>query len=201
MKYLHREDLFTWSEFNAERNIDFNSTLWVRKEGNILIDPLPLTPHDLNHLKELGGASWIIVTNSDHLRDAKNIRDITGAKLAGPQGEKDSLGFPFDRYLTGGDELVPGLKTVELQGSKTPGELCFVLDDTTLITGDLLRCHKPNCLMILPKQKIIDIENVKSSLSYLLEFQAINSIIVGDGWNILNNGYQHIKNLVEQLNN
>jgi len=199
MKHLHREDLFTWSDFNPERNIDFNSFLWVRKDGNIIIDPVTLIPHDLNHLKELGGASWIIITNSDHIRDAKNIQEITGAKLVGPQAEKSDFAIQCDRYLSDGDELVPGLRTIELQGSKTPGELCFLLDDTTLITGDLVRAHKPNKLMILPNEKLKDFEKAKNSVACLLEFQGIDSILVGDGWHIFKEGHKHLKNLFEQL--
>ena len=50
MKQLHRKDLFCWSVFDKERNIDFNSVLWVRDAGNVLIDPLPMSEHDHEHL-------------------------------------------------------------------------------------------------------------------------------------------------------
>ena len=39
MKQLHRKDLFGWSVFNPERNLDFNSVLYVREGGNVLVDP------------------------------------------------------------------------------------------------------------------------------------------------------------------
>jgi glyoxylase-like metal-dependent hydrolase (beta-lactamase superfamily II) len=198
MKYLHREDLFTWSEFNPERNIDFNSVLWAREDGNIIIDPVALTAHDLNHIKELGKVSWIIITNSDHIRDAKNIQQLTGAKLAAPQGEKDAFSIPCDRFLSDGDELVSGLRTIELQGSKTPGELCLLLDDSILITGDLIRAHQPHQLMILPQKKLMNFEAAKKSVSRLLEFQGIQTILVGDGWSLFNDGYKHLKKLFEQ---
>ena len=57
MKTLHQSNLFAWSAFNEERNIDFNATLWKRDDGNVLIDPLPLSEHDRKHLEELGGAA------------------------------------------------------------------------------------------------------------------------------------------------
>ena len=81
MKLLQRNDLFSWSEFNEERNLDFNSWLWVRSKGNVLIDPLPMTEHDRQHLERLGGAEFIIVTNSDHCRDAEKIAGDTGAHV------------------------------------------------------------------------------------------------------------------------
>ena len=52
MKQLHRKDLFGWSELNKERNLDFNSVLWVREGGNILIDPLPIIKSNYRVRKE-----------------------------------------------------------------------------------------------------------------------------------------------------
>ena len=46
MKKLHRSDLYCWSKFDEERNIDFNSILWVNAHGNIIIDPVPLEEYD-----------------------------------------------------------------------------------------------------------------------------------------------------------
>jgi len=71
MKSLHRPDLFAWSRFDESRNVDFLSVTWVRPAGNLLIDPLSMSEHDRAHLQALGGAAWIIVTNSDHIRDAQ----------------------------------------------------------------------------------------------------------------------------------
>ena len=82
MKELHRPEFFCWSVFDEARNIDFHSFLWVRPEGNVLVDPLPLSPHDEAHLKKLGGASLIILTNSDHVRSAQQIAAWSGARIA-----------------------------------------------------------------------------------------------------------------------
>nr|ADN18382.1 conserved hypothetical protein [Gloeothece verrucosa PCC 7822] len=96
MKSLHRPDLYSWSFFDTERNIDCNSIAWIRPEGNVLIDPLPLSTHDLNHLNSLGGAAWIVITNSDHIRAAAEIAALTGAKVAAPMGEKETFPIPSD---------------------------------------------------------------------------------------------------------
>ncbi|MBT4792633.1 MAG: MBL fold metallo-hydrolase [Halobacteriovoraceae bacterium] len=199
MKSLHREDLYSWSEFNEEKNIDFNSFLWVSKYGNIAFDPLPVSTHDLKHIETLGGISWIIITNSDHIRDVENIRAITGAKVAGPLAEKDNLAIKCDRYLSTGDDLISGLKTIELQGSKTPGELSFILDDTTLITADLIRAHKANELMLLPKEKLNDYEKAKESIAKLLEFKEIETILMGDGWHIFEGATKKLAKFYQQL--
>src|SRR5262245_10565977 len=123
MKRLHRTDLFGWSQFNEERNIDFNSVLWTREDGNVVIDPLPLSLHDAEHLKQLGGVSLIIITNSDHVRASVHLATSTGARLVGPQAESASFPIACDRWLADGEEVVAGLRAYEMTGSKTPGEL------------------------------------------------------------------------------
>src|SRR5688572_24069157 len=119
MKRTHRGDLWTWSTFDPTRNFDFNGFLWVRPGGNVVIDPVPLSTHDEKHLLELGGADWVVVTNSDHLRAAREVAKRCEAKLAGPAGERETIGLECDRWLGEGDELVPGLRTLVMDGSKT----------------------------------------------------------------------------------
>ena len=46
MKRLIFEDIYSWSVFSPERQIDFNGHLWVRPDGNILIDPVPMSDDD-----------------------------------------------------------------------------------------------------------------------------------------------------------
>ena len=197
MKSLHRPDLYCWSEFNADRNIDFHSIAWIRPEGNILIDPLPLSDHDWTHLESLGGAQWIVITNSDHLRASQEIAAKTGAQIAAPQGEQDSFPIPIQRWLTDGDSIVPGLEVIELHGSKTPGELALVLQDKTLITGDLVRAHQAGSLMLLPDAKLVDRSQVIASVQRLAALNHIETVLVGDGWQVFQDGHQQLQNLIK----
>ncbi len=197
MKQLHRKDLFGWSEFNQERNLDFHSVLWVRESGNILIDPLPLSDHDLTHLQTLGGASIIIITNSDHCRDAENIATQTGAKIVGPSGEQENFPIACDRWISDDEEIVPGLIAYQLEGSKTPGELALVLENSTLITGDLIRCHVAGELCLLPNAKLTDTALALQSVTRLANLTTIDVVLTGDGWPIFNNGSDALKRLVE----
>ena len=199
MKLLHRQDLFSWSEFNEERNLDFNSLLWQRSNGNVLIDPLPMSEHDRRHLESLGGAKFIVVTNSDHCRDAEKIASDTGAKLYGPNREK--VGFPIacDQWLQNSDQVVPGLIVIELAGSKTPGELALLLEGSTLITGDLIRCHKAGELCFLPDAKLSNKSNAIESLEHLAAMPGIDAVLPGDGWPIFRYGAEAIYRLVRSL--
>ncbi|KAB8315671.1 MBL fold metallo-hydrolase [Tolypothrix campylonemoides VB511288] len=199
MKLLHRDDLYAWSSFNKERNIDFNSIAWIRPDGNILIDPLSVLSEDYEHLNSLGSVRWIVITNSDHVRAAKELAHVTGAQIAGPFAERSHFPIKCNRWLYDGEELVPGLQVIELQGSKTPGELALLLDKTTLITGDLIRGHKAGSLTILPDEKLSNREEAVASVQRLAEINGIEAVLVGDGWSVFRDGSLALKELAASL--
>lgn len=189
MKRLHRPDLFCWSSFDDSRNIDFHGLAWVRPGGNVLIDPLPMSEHDRQHLASLGGAAMIIVTNSDHTRAALELAQQLGATLYGPRAERGTFPLPCDHWLGEGDEPAPGLRVLELHGSKTPGELALVLDNTTLITGDLVRGHVAGALNLLPDAKLSDRAQALASVKRILgAYPQIDTVLVGDGWPVFHDG-------------
>lgn len=196
MKQLHRPDLFSWSAFDEARNLDFNGFAWVRKTGNVLIDPMPMTPHDFRHLESLGGASLIVVTNSDHTRHAEYLARELGAQLYGPVGEKGA--FSADSWIEDAQQIVPGLIAIQMNGSKTPGELALLLEETTLITGDLIRGHCGGKLNLLPDEKLRDKEAALDSVRRLLDFTKIDAVLVGDGWPIFYGGHARLGELVDQ---
>ena len=182
MKQLHRPDLFGWSEFNADRNIDLHSVVWVRPEGNVVIDPVSLSNHAAPHLQELGGVAWIVITNSDHVRDSSKLAERTGAQLVGPSQEADKFPLACARWLIDGDEVVPGMTALELEGSKTPGELALLLEGTTLITGDLIRAHVGGALCLLPEKKLSDRRKAIASVHRLTLLPEVGALLPGDGW-------------------
>jgi glyoxylase-like metal-dependent hydrolase (beta-lactamase superfamily II) len=183
MKALHRPDLYGWSRFDESRNLDFHSVAWVREGGNVLVDPLPMSEHDREHLRSLGGAALVVVTNSDHTRGAAELARRFGATLCGPRAESAGFALACERWLGDGDEPVAGLRVFELQGSKTPGELALVLEGTTLIAGDLLRGHVAGRLNLLPDAKLADRAAAIASLRRIADAcPAIDAVLVGDGW-------------------
>lgn len=197
MKALHRTDCFGWSSFDAARNVDFNGTVWVRPEGNVIIDPMPLSDHDRAHLEALGGATWVVMTNSDHIRDAKAVAGWTGAQLAAPAAEREAWPFPCDRWLADGDVLVDGLEALALEGSKTPGELALLIGGHTLITGDLVRAHRGGSLMMLPDPKLSDRDAAARSVARLAALPSVESVLVGDGWHVFRDGGARLRELAE----
>jgi glyoxylase-like metal-dependent hydrolase (beta-lactamase superfamily II) len=199
MKLLHKDNLFCWSEFDEDRNIDFHSYLWVRSEGNVVFDPLPLTSHDEEHLKSLGNVSYIIISNSDHIRNAEKLAEITGAKVWGPAGEAESFPIECSQWLNEGDGVLEGLDIYSLSGSKTNGELSFLIEGETLITGDLVRAHCGGKLCMLPDVKLLDIAKAKSSVKRLASIQGVKAILPGDGWPVFRDGEQVLSELAKSL--
>ena len=199
MKVCHRPDLFCWSRFDEARNIDFHAWVWVRDGGNIAVDPLPLSDHDRAHLRELGGLSMVVVTNSDHMRDSQRVAADFGAELVGPRAERGSFGVDCSRWVREGDQLTLGLSVLEMEGSKTPGELALLLDRTTLITGDLIRAHAGGKLVLLPKEKLTDRAAAVASVKRLLGYKDIDAVLPGDGWPVFRDGQARLRELVASL--
>lgn len=199
MKKLHRDDLYGWSSFNPERNIDFHGTAWIREGGNVLVDPVPPSEHDLAHLDELGGVAWVVVTTSDHLRATPEVVRRFGARVAGPRAERADFALRCDRWLGDGEELVDGLESLELEGSKTPGELALRLDGDTLITGDLVRAHRGGELTHLPEAKLADRARAFASIHRLAGLSGIRAVLVGDGWPVFRDGDARLAELARSL--
>jgi hypothetical protein len=199
MKRLHRPDLYGWSRFDPDRNLDFHSVLWVRDGGNVAIDPLPVSDHDRAHAERLGGVAIIVVTNSDHVRDAAALARATGARVLGPAGERDTFPLACAGWLADGDTVVAGLTALALDGSKTPGELALLLEETTLITGDLVRAHEGGRLTVLPDAKLADPQRARASIARLADLPRVDAVLVGDGWPVFRDGARALGDLAMSL--
>ena len=195
MKATHRPDLFTWSGFDEARNLDFNGWAWIRPVGNVLIDPMPMSPHDLRHLDSLGGVSWIFVSNSDHTRAVVELARRFGAKVGGPEAEREGFPILCDAFFVDGDAPVDGMRIVTLNGSKTPGELAFVIGDA-VIFGDLVRGHVGGRLNLLPDAKLTDRAAAQESLGRVLALGPFEAVLVGDGWPIFTDGSAKLQALL-----
>ncbi len=195
MKSSHCGDIFLFSTFDEPRNLDFNGCLLVRPQGNVMVDPVPLTPHDLEHVRSLGGVRHVLVTNSDHVRDTMRVAEIFGAETAGPAAERDIFPIRCNAWLGGGDTWIDGLEVVALNGSKTPGELALVVDRRTLITGDLIRGHRGAALNLLPDAKLSDPVAARESVRQLASRPEIDAVLVGDGWPVFRDGHAHLMEL------
>lgn len=165
----------------------------------MVIDPLPMSEHDRTHLDSVGGAALIVVTNSDHIRNAAQLAEDTGAVLLGPAEEQDAFPLECTRWVEDEDMIVEGVNAYALQGSKTPGELALVLEGNTLITGDLVRAHEGGRLTLLPDAKLADREAAVASVERLARMGPFTAVLPGDGWPLFRNGQDALEELAASL--
>ena len=165
----------------------------------MVFDPLPMTAHDKKHLDSLGNVSHIIISNSDHVRDAVNLAGETGADIWGPAGEQQDFPIQCSRWLSEAQALLEGLDVYAVNGSKTKGELFFIVDGVTLITGDLIRAHNGGKLCILPEAKLQDRNQAVESVRRLAAIEGIVAILPGDGWPVFRDGATVLTELIESL--
>ncbi len=177
-----------WSRPQPERGIDFNGFLWVRPTGNALIDPLELDAPEVEALRREGGASWILLTNFDHLRAAPALRATLGARVLAPAEERPRFGrdaAQVDHWYTDGADLPGGLadelRVFALRGGKSAYEAAFYLVAArALVFGDLVRCHLSGALRLLPDEKLSDRGAAIESLLPLRELD-VRAVLLGDG--------------------
>ena len=189
-------DVYCWSVFNEDRQIDFNGHLWVREEGNVLFDPVPMIKSDLAQLDRLGGAAWIVLTNRDHEREAGAFRERTGARVIAPEADAGTLGVSVDRAV-GEGEILPGLRAVPLEHGKSPGEIALYWPEREVIlAGDLVVGAPVGRLSLLADEKLDDAPAAALECRKLLALE-FDAILVGDGHSLVTGAREQLLRCLE----
>jgi uncharacterized cupin superfamily protein/glyoxylase-like metal-dependent hydrolase (beta-lactamase superfamily II) len=197
MKQVLFEDMYCWSVFNEMRQIDFNGHLWVRPEGNVLIDPVPMSAADLAQLDTLGGAALIVVTNTDHERESTFFKEHTGADVIVHSDDADVLAVDSDRLVEDGEEIVTGLQVVHLRYGKSPGEMALYWPERQLIlAGDLVVGAPLGKFSLLMDEKLQDPARAALQLRKLLAL-SFDAILVGDGHSIMHGAKEKLVECLE----
>jgi uncharacterized cupin superfamily protein len=197
MKQSLFDDIYAWSVFNETRQIDFNGHLWIRPQGNVLIDPVAMIESDLEQLDSLGGAALIVLTNKDHERQADFFRRRTGASVAVHTADAQALECDADRLLCDGEEIVPGLIAVHLDHGKSPGELALHWPQKKLLlAGDLIVGAPTGAFSLLMDEKLADPPRAAAQIRRLLALP-FDAILVGDGHSILRDARQRLLECLE----
>ena len=198
MKQLIFDDIYSWSIFSEMRQIDFNGHLWVRPEGNILIDPVPMIDSDLKQFDDLGGASLIVLTNSDHEREAESFRERTGADIVIHEADAAALEVAANRQIIDGEEIVPGLQAIHLRYGKSPGEIALYFPEKrAVLLGDLVVGAPIGSLTLLADEKLADPPKAALELRKILALP-FDAILVGDGHSILQDARQRLTECLQR---
>ena len=198
MKSVLFDDMYSWSVFDERRQIDFNGHLWVREHGNVLIDPVPMIESDLSQLKELGGARWIAITNRDHEREAAAFRELCGAQVLTHEADAGELETEVDRTLSDGEEIVPGLRAVQLKSGKSEGEIAlYWAAKRLLLSGDLVVGAPIGRFTLLMDEVLKDPPAAALELRKLLALD-FEAVLVGDGHSILHGARERLLECLEE---
>jgi uncharacterized cupin superfamily protein len=169
-----------WSQWQPERNLFFNSFFIEHADGNLIVDPLPLGEADAAEIAERGGAAWVVVTNRDHERAAREVARALGARIAASAGDAPLLTGPVDLALADGDRIGDA-RAVSLEGQKTAGEIALHFPARrTVLVGDALWGDPAGSLRLMPDAKLTDPPRAVLSLRRLAALRP-EHLLVGDG--------------------
>jgi len=189
-------NIWEWSWFSEEKQLNFNGHLLTVGEHRILVDPPPMTASDISFARQGGPVDYIIVTNRDHAREADQLREEFHCTVMVPELDAKEMSLTIDKTCKDGELLPGGIWVVQLAHQKSPGESALFLDTGKgiLIVGDAIIGHPEGALRLLPPEKYADIGQAREGLCRLLKYN-FDSLIVGDGTSIVTGA----KPILEQM--
>lgn len=178
---LRFEGSWTWSAWQPDRGMNFNSYLFEREGGCVAVDPLPLDAASEEQIAKMGGIAAIVITNRDHERGARVLRHRFGARVLAERGEAALLSIPVDATFGDGDEVFADAFAIALPHGKTPGETALHLPaHNAAIVGDALLGSPAGALSLLPDEKLEDRARFVKSLRKLWALQ-LDALLPCDG--------------------
>ncbi len=193
------KDIYTWSWYSHPHGYDFNGYLVRSSDGNLAIDPVPMSDEVLAEIATLGVAR-ILITNRNHTRAANRLREATSARTAiheGDAGYAKAQGALIDDTLDAGAWTGP-LCVVPVPG-KSPGEVAFHWPvRRLLIVGDAVIGNPPGHLGFLREAVLDDPARLKESVRGLLDLD-FDTVLAGDGVPLLHGAKAELQALVDSL--
>ncbi len=179
-------NIFQWSWFSQDKQLDFNGLLLTVGEHRILVDPPVLPPDEAARLKQGGPVDYVVITNRDHEREAETCRATFHCRVYVPEADASQMTVKSDKTYRDGELLPGGIWAVQLQHQKSPGETALFLPQGrgVLIVGDALIGAPAGSLRLLPAEKYADTAAAKEGLRRLLKYN-FDALLVGDGASIL----------------
>ncbi|GAC1387887.1 MAG: hypothetical protein NVSMB31_00940 [Vulcanimicrobiaceae bacterium] len=168
MQPLSIPGAYVWSSFLTGHELSSHSYFFVRGEGNVAVDPLPVSDADLEQMRTLGGLKVIVLTTRDHLRDSVRLAQHFGAEIITSEAEAVALGI--EASLCGhGEEIFKGAFVIGLDGQKTPGQFALNFPShRAVLVGDAVLGSPAGALSLLDAQKYDNLERAALGLRRLL---------------------------------
>jgi glyoxylase-like metal-dependent hydrolase (beta-lactamase superfamily II) len=190
-------DVFTWPWFSERHGYDFNGYLFRHPSGNLAVDPVEMPNGVLGELTAIG-MSAILVTNRNHTRASRRLREATGARVAIHPADAAfarAQGASIDGELHVGERIGPF--TVLSAAGKSPGEVALHWPERKiLVVGDACVGKPPGECALLPESVIDDPTALRRSLVRLARTTDFDVLLVGDGAPIVRGGRAALERLV-----
>jgi len=173
-------NIWQWSSFSDEKQLDFNGLFLTIGEYKILVDPPLMTAEAREVVRRHAPIDYIIVTNRDHLREAPVYRAELDCQLYVPEGDAAQMDVKPTRTYEDGELLPGGIWAIHLKDQKSPGESALFIErgHGVLIVGDALIGKPPGAICLLPAEKYVDVRRAKEGLRRLLKYN-FDSLLVG----------------------
>jgi glyoxylase-like metal-dependent hydrolase (beta-lactamase superfamily II) len=189
--------IFTWPWFSEPHGYNFNGYLVCHESGNLCIDPVEPTDEAFEEVVRQG-VSRILLTNRNHSRAAKRVRERTGAKTsihAADAAHARSEGTELDDELKTGERVGP-LVVVGVPG-KSPGEVALHWPERKIIIiGDAVVGDPPGKCKLLAEKVMDDPPLLRTSVAGLLSLD-FDTLLPGDGEAILQGAKEQLQKLVD----
>jgi glyoxylase-like metal-dependent hydrolase (beta-lactamase superfamily II) len=191
-------DVFTWPWFSERHGYDFNGYFIRHASGNVAIDPVEMPDDVLGEL--LGtGVARILITNRNHTRASRRLREATGAPVSihpADAAHAVAQGAAIDGALSTG-ELVGPFTVLSVAG-KSPGEVALHWPERKLlVVGDACVGKPAGECALLPESVMDDAALLRRSLAHLVRTTDFDALLVGDGAPILRGGRAALERLVK----
>ena len=189
MSYLQElsPNLFRWSEFSYEKQLNFNGYYLVNREESVIIDPPELSDDGISELKQRvadharSPLKAVLLTNVHHDRASLKFKETFDIPIYVHENDNDLLDFTPNHTFKADEILFCGLKVIHLKEQKSPGESAFLLEEQKqLFVGDALIGKVPGKLNLLPPDKYKDIHKAKEALKVLKSYD-FDDLLLGDG--------------------
>ena len=194
-----REDIYTWSVYNKEKQLDFNGLYLKTAHKSVLIDPPPPEAADLQEIEFLGKPHRIYLTNKHHTRASADLRQRWGSHVHIHLDDAPLMEIPVDGTFSDGELLDNEFEVIRIPDAKTPGECAFYWKkNAALIVGDAMIGKPEGSLSMLSDDKFKDPARARQGLSVLrgLEFE---KLFVGDGFSIFSNAKQALTEFLNRV--
>jgi glyoxylase-like metal-dependent hydrolase (beta-lactamase superfamily II) len=190
-------DVLTWPWFSERHGYDFNGYLVRHPSGNLCIDPVETSDETLEEIAREGVAR-ILITNRNHTRASRRIRERTGAKVLihpADAAHARAQGAILDGELAAGDRVGP-FGVLDASG-KSPGEVALHWPERRLlVVGDACVGKPPGACALLPETVMDDPARLRESLRRIASEVDFDTLLPGDGAPILTGGREALRALV-----